>query len=111
VRRSNSNSPSFAFNLLCGAVRDPQRIEQFLYKKACRSRREILALITGLFRSKPFSGARAVSGFPSVLMQLPPFHGHAVANTQQHLEHFPSTRGGTFMRVFMSFVAVIGVLP
>src|SRR5580700_2728753 len=23
--------------------------------------------------------------------------------------HFPSTRGGTFMRVFMSFVAVIGV--
>jgi hypothetical protein len=76
----------FAFNLLCGAVRDSQRIEQFLYKKACRSRREILALITGLFRSKPFSGARAVSRFPSVLMHLPPFHGHADANNQQHLE-------------------------
>jgi hypothetical protein len=86
VHRSNSNSPSFAFNSPCGAVCDASRFEQFLYKKACRSRRGFIAVITGLFRAKPFSGVQAVSNCPSVLMHLPPFHGHADANNQQHLD-------------------------
>jgi hypothetical protein len=86
VHRSNSHSPSFAFNLWCGAVRGALRIEQFLYKKACRLRREILAVITGLFRAEPFSGVPAVPNRASVLMHLPPFHGHADAKQSAALE-------------------------
>jgi MHS family proline/betaine transporter-like MFS transporter len=37
-----------------------------------------------------------------------PLHRH-IAFARFAKLHFPSTRGGTFMRVFMSFVAVIGV--
>ena len=45
----------------------------------------------------------------SVFTPLPPHHGLAIALARFAKLHFPSTRGGTFMRVFMSFVAVIGV--
>jgi hypothetical protein len=62
----------------------PLRIEQFLYKKACLS--FTVACLgmsgeysTGLFRFKPSSGAWASFQPPSVLMHLPPFHGHAGA--------------------------------
>jgi hypothetical protein len=43
VRRSNSNSPTFAFTDLATrhvpALRESIAMEQFLYKKACRSYR------------------------------------------------------------------------
>lgn len=61
VARFNSHSPSFAFNSTCGALRDAHRIEHFFDKKACRSNRKArsaVAVITGLFRTRPFSGAR-----------------------------------------------------
>lgn len=98
VPRSNSNPPSFAFNPPCVAMRGAHRVEQFLYKKACRSRREIVALITGLFRAKPFSGAPAVSNRCRVLMHLPPFHGHAGANNQQYLDQCNSATCALSMR-------------
>jgi MHS family proline/betaine transporter-like MFS transporter len=45
----------------------------------------------------------------SVFTPLPTHQGLAIALARFAKLHFPSTRGGTFMRVFMSFVAVIGV--
>jgi hypothetical protein len=61
-----------------------RRIEQFLYKKARRSFHRFIShrerrSSTGLFRFKPSSGAGASFSHPSVLMHLPPFHGHADA--------------------------------
>jgi hypothetical protein len=74
------------FNLARSAYRNvlPSRIEQFLYKKACRSfpvscQHMSGEYSTGLFRFKPSSGARASFQPPGVLMHLPPFHGHAGA--------------------------------
>jgi MHS family proline/betaine transporter-like MFS transporter len=45
----------------------------------------------------------------SVFTPLSAHHGLGIALARFAKLHFPSTRGGTFMRVFMSFVAVIGV--